>query len=372
MTKEKAEHNYFSQLDGIRTIAVGLVLVDHWLSERNVLPLGALGVTMFFVLSGFLIIRILILGKIKDEKIGRSHWFTIKQFIVRRSLRIFPVYFLTIFACYYFNVPMVRETIAWTVLYATNLYIAFHKHWLGVLDHLWSLAVEEQFYLIFPYLILFLPKKYFLKLFSLMILVSLALRLYLWFRGTDWVVQYVFMPTCLDAFGLGGFLAYIYTFKKDTIYEQLNKNLYLIISLLLYIGVVIYTKVAFEAIHNFGNLVLERFLGSLFSFFLILRAISGFKGAMRWLLENPVSVYLGRISYGIYLYHNFVYNYYHTQYPSHPTMRILHKLQQFVPSITHHFAFELWLYLCITVVVATLSWYLIEKPVNDLKKHFNY
>ena len=89
---------YFTQLDGIRFVAVALVLFDHWLAEKNVLPLGHLGVTMFFVLSGFLITRILIESKLKDDKIGRSHWFSVKQFIIRRSIRIFPIYFLAIFA----------------------------------------------------------------------------------------------------------------------------------------------------------------------------------------------------------------------------------------------------------------------------------
>jgi hypothetical protein len=89
MTQTKNQHDYFGQLDGIRAIAVGLVLIDHWLAERNTLPLGSLGVAMFFVLSGFLIIRILMLGKEKDDAIGRSHWFTVNSLLYAEPYEYF-------------------------------------------------------------------------------------------------------------------------------------------------------------------------------------------------------------------------------------------------------------------------------------------
>lgn len=370
MTQTKNQHDYFGQLDGIRAIAVGLVLIDHWLAERNTLPLGSLGVAMFFVLSGFLIIRILMLGKEKDDAIGRSHWFTVKQFIVRRTIRIFPIYYLALFLLFIFDVPNIRATIGWSLLYSTNFYIAIYHKWIGVIDHLWSLAVEEQFYLFFPYLILFLPKKYFTKLFAGMIALSLGLRLLLFFLHADWTAQYVLMPTCLDSFGLGGVMAYLFTYKRDTLFKQLDKNSYLFLSLALYIGYVVALKM--DVHHGFTYVVLDRLFGSILSFFLILRAVSGFGGVMKFCLENPVTTYIGRISYGLYLYHNFVYNFYHTNFPTHPTVRILHKLQQFAPTITHRFAFELLVYATLTVLVATLSWFFVEKPVNNLKKYFNY
>ena len=103
-------------------------------------------------------------------------------------------------------------------------------------------------------------------------------------------------------------------------------------------------------------------------FFLILRAVSGYGGIMKsFVLENPVTAYIGRISYGLYFNHNFVYNFYHTNYPTHPTaLNFIDKLQQFAPSITHRFAF--WaLGVCYAhcfdsnVVLVSL------KPVNNLK-----
>lgn len=371
MTKQET---YFTQLDGIRFIAVGLVLIDHWLAEKNVLPLGHLGVTMFFVLSGFLITRILIQSKLKDDNTGRSHWFSVKQFIIRRSLRIFPIYFLAIFVLYALDVPPVRETILWSLTYSTNIYIATKQHWMGTIDHLWSLAVEEQYYLIFPYLILFLPTRHYLKVLFIMIVLSIALRMYFYFQGTAWMVQYVLMPTCLDCFGLGGLMAYFFTFKRDTIFEQLNKNMFLFLSFIVLILTFYFTRqnqIATGQTHNFGNLVIERFIGSVFCFFLIIRAVSGYSGVMKWVLENSIVSYFGRISYGLYLYHNFIYNFFHTPQTS-IVLRGLHKIQRIIPSITQNNVFELFYFFGITVFVATLSWFLIEKPVNQLKKHFTY
>jgi len=368
------QETYFSQLDGIRFLAVGLVLVDHWLAEKNVLPLGPLGVTMFFVLSGFLITRILIQSKLKDNQTGRSHWFSVKQFIIRRSIRIFPIYFLAIFSLYILDVPPVRETILWCVTYTTNIYIASRQTWMGSIDHLWSLAVEEQYYLVFPYLILFLPTKHYLKILVGMIFLSVILRLLLFLHGSPWMVQYVLMPTCLDSFGLGGILAYFFTFQKETTFKEICSAKYLITSLLLlvlFFSLSRQYQISSVQVHHFGNLVLERFIGSIFCFFLIAKAVNGYDGLMKWFLENPMVSYLGRISYGLYLYHNFVYNYFHTSQSS-LVLRILHKIQRIIPVLTQNAFFELIYFFGLTAVVASLSWYLIEKPANNLKKYFTY
>jgi peptidoglycan/LPS O-acetylase OafA/YrhL len=373
MTNLKQE-TYFSQLDGIRFLAVGLVLIDHWLAERNVLPLGQLGVTMFFVLSGFLITRILIQSKLKDDKTGRSHWFSVKQFIIRRSIRIFPIYFLAIFVLYFLDVPPVRDTLVWCLTYTTNIYIATKQHWMGTIDHLWSLAVEEQYYLIFPYLILFLPTKNNKFILIGMIILSVFLRLLLFLNGSPWMVQYVLMPTCLDSFGLGGMLAYFFTFQKETFFKEICTIKYLIMSILLLISFLYFSRqyqISTNQVHHFGNLVLERLIGSIFCFFLIAKAVNGYEGLVKWFLENSIVSYFGRISYGLYLYHNFVFNFFHTPQTS-LVIKVLHRIQRTIPIITQNSLFELSYFFGITVFIATISWFAIEKPVNNLKKYFTY
>lgn len=368
------KETYFKQLDGIRFLAIFLVLVDHWFAEKIFVPLGILGVTMFFVLSGFLITRILILAKVKDGETKRNHWFSIKQFMIRRSIRIFPIYFLSIFVLYILDVPPVRDTIIWCLTYSTNIYIALNETWLGTIDHLWSLAVEEQYYLLFPYLILFLPSKNHKAVLYLMILSSVLLRIYLYMNGNDWMVQYVLMPTCLDCFGLGGLLAYWHTNEKEGFFDKLINPKWIISSatfLILFMIVIRWIQVEYNSTHHFGNLVVERFVYSLFCFFLIAGAVSGYKGILKVILENKFVIYLGKISYGLYLYHNFVFNFYHTKSDS-PVLKVLSKIQNYFTSITSSIFFEATYYFIITFILATASWYLIEKPANKLKKYFSY
>lgn len=363
-------HSYLPQLDGVRCIAVLLVLVDHWLAERNTLPLGPLGVNLFFVLSGFLISRILMQSKLRDDALGRSHWFSFKQFYIRRSLRIFPVYFLSVLVLWALHSPSVQGKLGWHLLYATNLYIAIKGTWLGITDHFWSLAVEEQFYLFFPLLIFLIPVRYLVRLFIGLSLLSIALRVLLFASDQIWMVQYVSMPTCLDAFGAGALLAYWFEFKPDNASKFFAKTVYFWVSLALLIATMAYAK-SFVSIRNVSTEVLERSASSLFAFFLIGKAVVGWKGAAKWVLENPISSYLGKISYGLYVYHNFVFNYYHTPH-DHFTLRLLRRIAQYLPFVESTAIGQLSLYFALTLLLATASWYLLEKPINELKRYFSY
>ena len=202
----RAALGHLTQLDGIRFLAVALVLFDHWTAEKLppalTLPLGSLGVTIFFVLSGFLISRILLAGKDKlpHPKTNYLGGY-LKTFYIRRTLRIFPIYYLTLFILYLLNEPPVRRTIGWLSLYASNIYIARYATWMGTVDHLWSLAVEEQVYLFMPMLLFLIPRSWVMPTALLMLVGSVALRYGLLVHGDAWFIGYVSMPTCLDAFG---------------------------------------------------------------------------------------------------------------------------------------------------------------------------
>lgn len=369
-------NGYLIQLDGLRFVAVALVLVDHWLAAINKIPLGPLGVTLFFVLSGFLITRILLVSKEKTAGKEGGLGGYLKKFFIRRTLRIFPVYYLSIFVLYVLNVPPVRETIWWCVLYATNIYVAVNQRWLGVIDHFWSLAVEEQFYIFFPFVIFFLPRKWLVPFLILMTVSSVALRAYFYYQGYEWVVNYVSMPTCLDSFAMGGFMAWLQLYRVETFKKLFSKTIWIWLGLASWVLVVTWSKTNVDindprTIHNVANDVWERFFGSLFCFFLIGKAVVGFEGGMRWFLEHPVSNYFGKISYGLYVYHNFVYNHFHSS-PNHPTIRLLNKIYQYVPALNGNMIFELVLFFALTTLVASLSWHFIEKPINNLKDRYAY
>ena len=369
--------NHLRQLDGIRFVAVGMVLFDHWMVGRvEGIPLGALGVTIFFVLSGFLITRILLASKDKLSKepnggIGKY----MKTFYIRRTLRIFPVYYLTLFVLLLVDEPPVREKFAWLALYAANIYMAIYHTWMGTVDHLWSLAVEEQVYLFFPLLLFFVPRRYVPAAALLMIVGSVGLRYALYRARLPWFIGYVSMPTCLDSFGLGALMAYGWLYQRDWFVCVFRSSAWVWLSLAGFAAVVYLNNwIALDSprgYHNVVSDVWERLAASVVGFFLIGRAVLGFGGPMKWLLENPVSQYMGRISYGLYLYHNFVFNAYHTQ-PTHFTVRAWRRITDVLPMLNSSYFFQFSFFLALTVLLATLSWYLIEKPVNNLKDRFSY
>lgn len=359
---------YLRQLDGIRFLAVTMVMIDHWSGDSLGFPISYLGVCMFFVLSGFLITRILLNAKAKDESLERGHGFSLKQFYIRRTIRIFPIYYLTIFVLFLLHTKPVREHLFWTLTYSTNIFVAIKHTWLGIIDHLWSLGVEEQFYLFFPFVVFFIPTKYLLKVLYGFIILSVGLRMYFYLSGTPWMTPYVLMPTSLDAFGMGGVLAYFFKENNHNFRKIITNKVLLIGSLLLYVLVVLWSKKVGEG-QNYVTIIWLRFFESLLSLFVVGNAAYNFEGIVKSILENKVINYLGRISYGLYIYHFLIYNAYNnSDIPNHPIDRILQKL----PLIEQNMTLKIVFLYALTVLVATLSWYLIEKPINQQKEKFGY
>jgi len=345
-------------------------MIDHWLGEANVLPLGYFGVNLFFVLSGFLITRILIHSKQRDTELGRSHGHSLKVFFIRRNLRIWPVYYLTIGVLALLNFQSVRMAFWWFVTYTTNIWIVLHQTWLGATDHLWSLAVEEQYYIFFPFLLLFTPERYFLRMLWSLIALSVLIRVALFIAHAPYMVQFVLMPTCLDAFGMGGLMAWLIIYRRNVFDKLFSSNGLLLGSMLAYI-VHLYFMITVEPSRNVFTDVTDRFVTSVFCTAIIGRAVLGFGQPLKWLLENEIAKYLGQISYGLYLFHNIVFNYYHTQ-PTFITLRIWRKVVSILPFLQTTPVFQLAYFFALTVAMAALSWHLIEKPVNSLKDRFSY
>lgn len=372
---ESGKNIYFTQLNGVRFLAILIVLFDHWLIPWLPLPIGHLGVVVFFVLSGFLITRILFISADKVNSANLSKWRAIKNFVIRRSLRIFPIYFLVLFVGLFFNILGTRENWFWLFLYLPNFYIIIAQKWIGVWDHLWSLAVEEQYYLIFPYFILFLSPKRYKNLFSFMLVIGFLSRLIVYlfssveFRESSYMVSYVNPLSAIDCFGLGGVLAYCFHYQKDQFTRIINWKYTIRISFIIYFFGLLYSKNSEFQHGNVFYAVFERSFSAIFAFFLIAECISEKQTKFSKYFENKVINYLGKISYGLYVYHNFIFNYYHFE-KNTVWWFLTRNLPLNYLELINFVPLRFVLSFTILVIVASLSWFLIEKPINDLKNKF--
>jgi peptidoglycan/LPS O-acetylase OafA/YrhL len=161
--ESSTKHKRLEQLDALRAIAVLMVICYHWVPQKFFfhLPLGELGVTLFFVLSGYLITGILLSA---SEKIGnRPRTAVIRSFVARRALRILPIYYLFIGVSWFLSAGSFGASTKWHMFFLTNFEVYHGQAWPHAGGHLWTLSVEEQFYLIWPWLVLYVPRDYLMR-----------------------------------------------------------------------------------------------------------------------------------------------------------------------------------------------------------------
>ena len=343
---------YYKQLDGLRFVAVSLVLIAHWFPAVGwpMIPYSWNGVDLFFAISGFLVTSILL-----EEKKSSIHtkWILYKNFAIRRFLRLFPLYYLfliTFFLLYKIGNLHLGNPAAYPFLftYTSN----FFYNWPpfqnsngpdGIFNHTWSLAVEEQFYIIWPFIILFIPTKKLPLVFLSIIIFSLLI--------ISFPTQLLWAYTPFKSFShlaAGALLAYLFTNQKI---QLLNKKRYLIVTflLILYIATIIFYP-------SSSSFQLAREIVLIFlCFWILLNTIFEWEGLDKF-FESPTIKHLGRISYGIYLVHM----------PIPAIVNLIEKkLNILIPPL-----FELSLYLFITITIANLSFRYIETPFLNLKNRF--
>jgi peptidoglycan/LPS O-acetylase OafA/YrhL len=346
--------DHLVELDGLRGIAVLLVLWTHLEALTAHTPLrfvdhvlkpGYFGVDIFFVLSGFLITRILLSNKAQDRPI----W----HFLVRRFLRIFPIYYLTLAVV---GLARPGRYLWWYTLYLSNFYLPF-THPTPPMEHTWSLAVEEQFYLLWPWLVYGLPvqKSRAVALWGILPLavacavVVLAAKQYLPAWHDLPARKLIYMGSMFRAGSLG--LGAVFAFHENWLRE--NAARVRTVSAALFIVALV--------IRLTGDLVLQPWgpLANLVGFSAlcgaILVAVIGLHGAAVWparVLRGPVLTFVGRISYGLYLYH----------FPIYGLFGLLRHQPVNVETAAAAVA--------VSFVVASLSFYLLEQPILRLKERF--
>lgn len=353
-----ATTEHFDQLDGLRACAVGAVMLWHFSPAASaVIPWGPLGVELFFVISGFLITGILL--RCRDlVDAGMSRAFVARRFYARRCLRILPIYYLTILVAAALDVAPLRATLLWHLTYTTNVYVAWTDSWPGPFAHFWSLATEEQFYLFWPWLVLGLPRAWLAPAIWGLVAVAVLFRtacaaLGLWW----WLGHYVLLPGSLDTLGLGALLALDLARRRDgTCPRYLTSSAGMVGAFAAVAGG--------QMIRLWGAssswVALATTCDAVFFAWLVGRAAFTLRGIAGSTLESRALRGAGRISYGLYVYHPFVL----VAVPAASTA-----LGWTAPAGE---VGRVVLLAAATALVASVSWRLVETPLNALKHRFPY
>jgi len=299
--------SYYPALDGLRGIAILLVVFYHNFGFVKQSFFGWLGVDLFFVLSGFLITGILL------KELDQPNF--LRNFYMRRVLRIFPLYYLTLFLFLFVVAPLTKDRIVWDYYQEHQFYLwTYLQNWLYIfhepgqaqaLNHYWSLAVEEQFYIFWPLVMLVLRKpKYLLVFISLLLLGVILFRFGLWFYKIENLSYYnLYTFTRIDGICIGCIVALLMHMNNNFI----QRHTALIVLIFAVINFLFYFLNSFYAF-SFPYIGLVGYTTFAMLFGLLLQeAVTGKTKIINWILNLSFLKFFGRISYGFYIFHWPVY-----------------------------------------------------------------
>lgn len=341
--------HYMPELDGLRAISITLVLIAH-LGFEKIIP-GGLGVTIFFFISGYLITGLLI-----DEHRDTGS-ISLRNFYVRRIIRLYPA-LIVLVILYSIVAPFInqhldfREALA-ALFYYENYFLLYNQHIEAHLRMCWSLSVEEHFYLLFPLLtIIFVKntKRYIAAIISLIVasLVIRCIATYIYGTG-EWANDYTYISTlCRSDSILIGCLSAVLV-KNGYIHSYLAKlnKWVLAIAVLTIVFTLVFRN-------SFFRQTIRYSLQSL-ALFVIIPAIvhKWHMNPVRKILSGSLIVWVGKISYGLYLFHRVAYAV--TGYVFHKT-GAMYYVSSFL----------------LTFLLASACYYAIENKVSKLRRYFTF
>ncbi|MBK9541214.1 MAG: acyltransferase [Bacteroidetes bacterium] len=219
----------------------------------------------------------------------------LKNFYIRRILCIFPLYFFALLIFPRILVYPISDQLPYLYTYTSNFRMAWLGHGIDQYSHLWSLAVEAQFYLLFPLRIFYTPWKYLKGLISVMILTGVISRLLACAAGHNEVYTKVITTSCLDSLGLGAMLAYFSLYQKETLLKWIGNKWFVGFCLSLF-SINLTIVLTGDPAEDFPLLcsIPLNFFYSLCSCLLIEIACFGSLGGMtEKFLNHPLIIYLG-------------------------------------------------------------------------------
>lgn len=301
MTELTAKRPYYPALDGLRGLAILLVVLYHNFGFINYSIFGWIGVDLFFVLSGYLITRILL------SSLNSPHY--ARNFFLKRILRIFPLYYLCliIFIILLPAIGLYKNELQydvdnqwWFWFYLQNWLLSFNFPTTGnYLNHFWSLAVEEQFYLVWPFIILWLrsPKKLLVFVLGVLLLLLIARSIVWMYRFPHLNYTTVYTFTRIDGICIGCILALIHRIN----YDFLRTRMAIIVIALAIMNF------GFYFLNQSGDFPYLAFVGyttfaAMFGL-LVHESVTGDTKLINLIFKNPLLRFFGIISYGLYVFH---------------------------------------------------------------------
>jgi peptidoglycan/LPS O-acetylase OafA/YrhL len=361
-------HRHMPSLDGLRGVAILLVLTHHFVASLDAefsvnqrlshwSQLGWTGVDLFFVLSGFLITGILY-----DAK-STPHFF--RNFYARRALRIFPLYYIAL-ALVISITPLLAllkldgsANPAWISIYATNFVIsAKGLGAFGVLDHFWSLAVEEHFYFVWPAIVFCLNRRWLMMVAACACVIAPCLRLAAW-NGDHLlpVAAYVLTPMRMDSLAAGAFIALFVRGPRGMTGLVRPAMMIAAAALALFLAMVAArgSKEALDpVIGTAGFTALWMFYGALLVLSLNWKPLET-------LMSLPVLRWFGKYSYGMYVWHPIVLM---LVFHNDPARQLRHGNGHLAALLSGIVG------LAAVFAVTLASWHLMEKQFLKMKSRF--
>jgi peptidoglycan/LPS O-acetylase OafA/YrhL len=343
------------QLDGLRAIAMMAIAWDHWCPAGwpRVFPFEVF-LFFFLVLTGYLITGSVLRERDRNEAQG-GPWKAqaLKTYQIRRGLRIFAPYYVALVLAWVVRAPDIGPGLAWYILHLSNIHMAFLGYWPSGTNHFWSLAMQQQFYLLWPLVIWFLPRKWLVPAILISTAVGPLARMFhddltRWFAWPQ-----VLTWASLDYFGIGALLAL--AVHRGMSLESPGLRAFALSSCAAYLAIFGAHALGWP---TFGLRAFQQTLLGVALCGFIAAGSVGFPGSAGKSLEHPILQRIGQLSYGIYLFHNLA------------------------PLLTGKICWFLWngsfetgvgalfrvaIYAAVTWALALASWRWIEQPLQGVR-----
>ena len=344
------------QIDSLRIFAVIWVLFDHFCMAAGSGPMGRLSVRLFLLISGYLITHILLRARdaMEDEKTPLRR--VLANFYVRRALRIAPAYYLLIFLTWQWGGEDFQKSLPWHLSFQSSLLYAKTQSWGPPyqLAHLWTLSVQEQFYLVWPAIVLLVRRGALGMWVAAIAATGPLYRVGMVMLGLDDTAgAYTLLPSSATALCVGAAASMLERRRAVPGWFAGPRPLWLIGA-----GAA-FAVASLAGWPDWLHYLILEFVWLLPLAGLLLSAAKGIEGPVGWVLDQRWLQYLGRISLGVYLYQSLAY-------------AAAKWLLGAAGLPTGNGPAVFLATTAFSLVFALVSWKLLEQPVNGWKRLFPY